>query len=629
MTVSKLTVFRFDDVEVREREFSLTKAGKVLNIEPKAFRVLLFLLHNPQKLITKDELLNAIWGDTAVTEGSLSRSIWLLRSVLGDDIRRPRYIETVPTVGYRFVAAVEEQVESSESAIAPVAPGENEPPETAVPGQRTKTLSRRRIWMSTTALMLMLILLAGIARSVFSHRARAPRIHSLAVLPLQNLSSDPNTEYFAIGMTEELASELAVIPELQVVSDSSAKQVKNNPDSLTETARKLGVDAIIEGSVLRSTDKVSIDVLLFDARLNHQLWAARFEDAPANVTALQKHIASEIASHAQVPLPPPQQAKLTSAKPLDPSVYDGYLQGRYLLSKTDSEGAVKMFRRAVVLDPSYARSWAGLAAGLAELAMWTDPVQGLIPEAKAAARHAIELDPENGEAWSVLGQIAFNQEWDWKAAEYDLQRAIALSPSDSTTESRYAIFLSIVGRRDEAVSHMRRALELDPLSFFNVRLMGSVFYWSRRYDESLEYIRKAEEMEPELVDVTVDWEVDDYEMKGKPEQAVMADLRNFSLPDGKRLHDRLDAAYRSGGQKAYWETRIKSLRALPDSPCSAAGIARIYVLAGENDKALENLNRALNEGCFWLSMMKTEPILDPLRGDPRFKDMLKKVNLGD
>jgi DNA-binding winged helix-turn-helix (wHTH) protein/TolB-like protein len=627
MTASKSLVFRFDDVEVRERQFSLTKAGKVLSIEPKAFRVLLFLLHNPQKLITKEELLNAIWGDTAVTEGSLSRCIWLLRSVLGDDIRSPRYIETVPTRGYRFVAAVEEHVESSESAIAPVAPGESEPSETAVRDQRTKTLSRRRIWMSATALML--ILIAGVARSVFLHRSRAPRIHSLAVIPLRNLSSDPNTEYFAIGMTEGLSSELAVIPGLQVVSDSSAKQVQNNPESLTETAHKLGVDAIVAGSVLRSTDKVSIDVLLFDARLNHQLWRARFEDAPANVTALQKHIAIEIASHAQVPLTPPQQAKLTSAKPLDPSVYDGYLQGRYLLSKRDSEGAVKMFRRAVVLDPGYARSWAGLAAGLEELAMWTDPVQGLIPEAKAAARHAIELDPENGEAWSVLGQIAFNQEWDWKAAEHDLQRAIAFSPSDSTTESRYAIFLSIVGRRDEAVNHMRRALELDPLSFFNVRLMGSVFYWARRYDDSLEYIRKAEEMEPKLVDVTVDWEVDDYQMEGKPQQAVIADLRNFSLPDEKRFHDRLDAAYRSGGQKAYWETRIKSLRALPDSPCSAAGIARIYVLAGEKDKALESLNRAFNEGCFWFSMMKTEPILDPLRGDPRFKDMLKKVNLGD
>jgi TolB-like protein/DNA-binding winged helix-turn-helix (wHTH) protein len=637
MMASKSFVFRFDDVEVREREFSLTKAGKVLSIEPKAFRTLLFLLHNPQKLITKDELLHAIWGDTAVTEGSLTRCIWLLRSVLGDDIRSPRYIETVPTVGYRFVAPVEERVESSESAIAPVAAEESERPDmdvrtgvrTAVQVQRTKTFSRRWVWMSTTALMLMLILIAGVAVSLFLHRSPAPRIHSVTVLPLQNLSSDPNTEYFADGITEALSSELSAIPELQVVSGSSMTQVKDNPESLTETARKLGVDAIIEGSVLRSKDKVSIDVRLFDARSNHQLWSARFEDAPANVSALQKHIATEIASHARVPLTPSQQAKLTSAKPLDPSAYDGYLQGRYLLSKRDSEGAVKMFRRAVVIDPGYARSWAGLAAGLAELGMWTDPVQELIPEAKAAARHAIELDPENGEAWSVLGQIAFNAEWDWKTAEYDLQRAIALSPSDSTTESRYAIFLSIVGRRDEAVSHMRRALELDPLSFFNVRLMGSVFYWSRRYDESLEYIRKAEEMEPELVAVTVDWEVEDYEKKGMGEQAVMADLRNFPLPDGKRWHDRLDAAYRSGGRKAYWETRVKFFQALPHSPCRGVEIGRIYVLSGENDKALENLNRSLNEGCFFSSMMRTEPLFDPLRGDPRFKDMLKKVNLSE
>jgi TolB-like protein/DNA-binding winged helix-turn-helix (wHTH) protein len=635
MMASKSFVFRFDDVEVREREFSLTKAGKVLSIEPKAFRTLLFLLHNPQKLITKDELLHAIWGDTAVTEGSLTRCIWLLRSVLGDDIRSPRYIETVPTVGYRFVAPVEERVESNGSAIAPVTPAQSERPgmgvrtgvRTAVQVQRTKTFSRLWIWISATALML--ILIAGVAVSLFLHRSPAPRIHSVTVLPFQNLSSDPNTEYFADGMTEGLSSELSAIPGLQVVSDSSVTQVKDSPESLTETARKLGVDAVIQGSVLRSKDKVSIDVRLFDARSNHQLWAARFEDAPANVSALQKHIASEIGSHAGVLLTPSQQAKLSSAKPLDPSAYDGYLQGRYLLSKRDSEGAVRMFRRAVVIDPGYARSWAGLAAGLADLAMWTDPVQGLIPEAKAAARHAIELDPENGEAWSVLGQIAFNAEWDWKTAEYDLQRAIALSPSDSTTESRYAIFLSIVGRRDEAVSHMRRALALDPLSFFNVRLMGSVFYWSRRYDESLEYIRKAEEMEPELVVVTVDWEVEDYEKKGMGEQAVMADLRNFPLPDGKRWRDRLDAAYRSGGRKAYWETRVKVFQALPDSPCRGVEIGRIYLLAGENDKALEYLNRSLNEGCFFSSMMRTEPLFDPLRGDPRFKDMLKKVNLSE
>ena len=494
MMASKSFVFRFDDMEVREREFLLTKAGGVLTLEPKAFRALLFLLHNPQKLITKEEMLDAVWGDTAVTEASLTRCIWLLRNVLGDDIRSPRYIETVPTVGYRFIAKVEEQVESNESTMAPVAPGESEVPETVDRSPKPKTFPKRWIWISTTALALTLI--AVVAGPMVWHRSNMPRFHSLTVLPLQNLSSDPNTEYFADGMTEELSSELSAIPELQVVSDSSTVPVKDSPESLTETARKLGVDAIIEGSVLQSKNKVSFDIRLFDARSGHQLWAGRFEDAPANLSALQKHIAAEIAARAQVLLTPPQQARLNSAKPLDPSAYDGYLQGRYLLSKRDFEGAVKMFRRAVVLDPGFARSWAGLAGGLAEQGQDSGPAQEPIPEAKAAARHAIEIDPENGEAWSVLGQIAFNNEWDWKTAEYDLQKAIALSPSDSTIELRYATFLSLIGRGDEAVSHMRRALELDPLSFWNVRHMGSILFWTRHYDESLEYLRKAQEMEP-------------------------------------------------------------------------------------------------------------------------------------
>jgi TolB-like protein/DNA-binding winged helix-turn-helix (wHTH) protein/cytochrome c-type biogenesis protein CcmH/NrfG len=625
MMADKCFVFNFDDVEVCEREFSITKAGKALALEPKAFRALLFLLHNPQKLISKEELLNSVWGNTAVTEASLTRCIWLVRNVLGDDTRNPRYIETVPTVGYRFIAPVVERVESSRNAIAEAASGESE--STGTPPDRdprTKGSSRRWVWVATTALALIAVAAVWAVR----HRSLTPRIRSVTVLPLHDLSSVQNTQYFADGMTEELISELSAIPELQVISDSSTAPVKDSPESLTETARKLGVDAVIQGSVLRSKDKISLDIRLFDARSDRQLWAGRFEDTPGNASALQKHIAAEIASQAQVLLTHSRQARLNDTKPLDPSAYDGYLQGRYLLSKRDFEGAVKMFRRAVVLDPGFARSWAGLAAGLAELGNIMGPGQDPISEAKAAARHAIELDPENGEAWSALGEIAFKEDWDWKAAEFDLQRAIKLSPSDSSIRFRYAIFLSIVGRLDEAVSQMRRALELDPLSFVNVRHMGSVLYLSRRYDESLEYIRKAEEMEPDLLDFTIPWEVDIYTMKGMGEQAAMADLRNFALPEIKKWQDRLEAAYRSGGQKTYWETRIKFDKSSPDSPCLGWQVAKDAVRIGENDQALGELNRSLTLHCALLPAVRTEPLFDPLRGDPRYKDMLKKVNLG-
>jgi tetratricopeptide (TPR) repeat protein len=208
-----------------------------------------------------------------------------------------------------------------------------------------------------------------------------------------------------------------------------------------------------------------------------------------------------------------------------------------------------------------------------------------------------------------------------------LQRAIALSPSDSTTELRYATYLSIVGRRDEAVSHMGLALELDPLSFWNVRHMGTVLYWSRRYDESLEYVRKAQEMEPDLPNFTEQWLISDDEMKGLHDEAVMEGLRYFSAAGLKGWHDRLGAAYRSGGRKAFWETFIKFDKSISDAQCIGLEIAPKYVFIGENDKALEELNRSLNERCGTLPMISTDPIYDPLRGDPRFKNLLGQLNL--
>jgi tetratricopeptide (TPR) repeat protein len=227
----------------------------------------------------------------------------------------------------------------------------------------------------------------------------------------------------------------------------------------------------------------------------------------------------------------------------------------------------------------------------------------------------------------VLGQLAFSWDWDWKTAEFDLQRAIALSPSDSTTELRYATYLSFVGRHDEAVSHMRRALGLDPMSFFNVRQMGLVLHWARRYDESLEYLRRAQEMEPDLAGFTTTWNSFDYEMKGMREEAVMVELQNVAASP-REWHTRLDSAYRSGGRKLYWETRIRMLQSNPQpGPCEIWEEATIHARLGENDKALNDLNRALNQHCFLMSWLNTEPLFDGLHSDNRFKDLQKQMNL--
>jgi DNA-binding winged helix-turn-helix (wHTH) protein/TolB-like protein len=619
--------YLFESFELNEETFRLEQAGRRVPLEPKSLRVLLLLVKAKGKLVSKSTLLEEVWKGTFVDESTLTRAIALLRKQLGDDRRQPQFIETVPTIGYRFIAPVVEQSAADKTASTPAAGEEFEGISPAESPSKANPISRRAMAIAVGALFLLLI--AGTFESLRGRRSQLPPIRSVAVLRLQNLSSEPNAEYFANGMTEELINELAAIPELRIVSDTSVNQSNGRSYSAADAGRTLGADAVLDGSVVRSGDKIHLDVHLVDVRSGQQLWAGQFEDSTKDVLSLQRHVAAEIAAHTQVLLTTSQKARIGSPQQLDPAAYDGYLQGRYLLSKRDAEGAVTLFRRAVVLDPSYSRAWAGLAAGLADSAMGaTAPLNGPVREAKAAAKHALELDPESGEAWSVLGQLAFSWEWDWKTAEFDLQRAIALSPSDSTTELRYATYLSIVGRHDEAVSHMRRALGLEPMSFFNVRHMGSVLYWAGQYDESLEYLRRAQEMEPNLIGFTTFWKSFNYEMKGMREEAVMVDFENVTASNSGGWHNRLDSAYRSGGRKSYWETKIRMLQSNPQpGPCMEYEIATIHARIGENDEALKDLDRALKEHCFFMSQFNTEPLFEGLHGDPRFKDLQKKMNL--
>lgn len=617
-------VYLLDNFVLDEDNFTLTQEGRRVALEPKSLRVLILLVRAKGKLVSKNALLEEVWSGTFVEETTLTRAIALLRKQLGDDRRNPRFIETVPTIGYRFMAQVVERVAHDAIPVAPVAVVEIENSGPPAPEKSTKAAWRRWIWIGSTVLALALIASVGMEW----HRRQTPKIHSVAVMPLRNLSSDPNMEYFAEGMTDELITELGMIPELRVVSHTSVILEKGNRDSLSQIARRLGVDAIVEGSAVRENDKIRLDIRLIDGRSDRQLWAGRFEDATADVLALQKHVAMEIAAHTEVLLTPPTQARLGGTQRIDPAAYDGYLQGRYLLNKRDSDGAVLMLRHAVALDPAYARAWAGLAAALADSAMESpDPLSGPVREASAAAKHAIELDPQNGEAWSVLGTIAYCWEWDWKTADRDLQRAIALSPSDSMIELHYATYLSLVGHHDDAVSHMKRALDLDPLSFFNMRQMGSVLYWARRYDEALEYLRRAREMEPELSDFTESWVSSAYEMKGSLDEAVQADLRLTPAPSAWR--DRLEKAYRSGGRIAYWETRAKMLRSFPYGASTSWDLATYYARIGKSDEAFDSLNHALNDRCFLMGAVKADPIFDRLRKDSRYENLLKKVHLSE
>jgi TolB-like protein len=440
-------------------------------------------------------------------------------------------------------------------------------------------------------------------------------------LPLANLSGDPTQDYFADGMTDELITELAHIPNLRVVSRTSVMLDKNAKKSLPDIARELGVDAIVEGSTVRSGNRVRITAQLIDARTDRHLWAQSFEGSATDILALQDSVAQQIASQARlVLLPSPPRPSI------NPAAHDAYLRGRYFFNKQDFPHSLEYFQKAIGLDPNYASAYAGYATALdASTAFGLSVPADAMPKAQAAALRAIELDPDNGEAYTELGSIQTIYTWDWTAAEQNLNRGIFLSPNDSIAEFKYAVYLDAVNRPADAVAHMRRALQLDPLSFLMNRRLGATLYLARDYDAALAPLQRAAEMEERHGSVDNYMSLV-YEQKGQRDLAVQHDVI--------ALHEdwpRIDTAallvvYREHGWQAYWRARTQILLTTSVQPCTAYEIGVDNLRVNELDQAFNRFNEALDQHCFYMALMRVDPLLDPVRGDPRYMALLKRIH---
>lgn len=450
-------------------------------------------------------------------------------------------------------------------------------------------------------------------------------VRSLAVLPLQNLSGDPSEEYFAEGMTDALITELASAPHLRVVSRTSVMQDAGTKKPLRQIASELGVDAVVEGSIMRSGDRVRITAQLIDARDDRHLWAKSFEKPMLDVLTLQDDVAREIALQTR--------AVLTSSQSIhrdqvNPAAYDAYLRGLYLLNRREMSKSLVYLRQAVSLDSSYAPAYAGLAEALT-----TDGVSGgsIRPgeqaEALGAARRAIQLDPDNGEAYTALGFVELNYGKDWSSAGLDLEKGLALSPNNSLAEMQYSIYLDAMGRPEDAVAHMRRAVQLDPRSFLMNRHLGAVFYLARHYDEALLYLQRALEIEPTKLAYADGWMSRSYEMTGRFDEAEQADLAQLGVTMGARRLAPLRSAYRRGGWKSYQAARLRLLAKQPRNGCDLYEVGESYLRLGDRNQALSWLARGEEAGCFWADSLPVDPLLDDIRGDARFPELLKGVRL--
>jgi TolB-like protein/DNA-binding winged helix-turn-helix (wHTH) protein/Tfp pilus assembly protein PilF len=626
-------VYQFGEFSLDCGKFELCRKGHRLKLERKPLELLVLLVTKHGQVVTRDEIAGRLWDREVFVdiEHGINTAIRKIRQKLGDSPELPQFVQTISGSGYRFIASVAtvepevtEQAPSRDLVMDAPSGSPEIPAAVAVPSPITP---RHRLWLAAALFASAVVSISIVTlgphplAARFLHRDSRAAIRSLAVLPLDNLSGDPSQAYFADGMTDELTTEIARIPNLRVVSRTSVIADRGSRRRLSDIARQLDVDAIVEGSIVRSGDRIRITAQLIDARTDRHLWAQSFEGAASDVLFLQDSVARQIATQARLVLAAP-----SPRPPVNPAAHDAYLRGRYFFHKQDFRRSIASFQQAIALDPTYASAHAGYASALdAATTFDIGTPEQLMPQAVAAAQRAIQLDPQNGEAYTELGSVQTIYQWDWTGAERNLTRGISLNPNDSIAEFKYAVYLDATGRPQDAVTHMRRARQLDPLSFLVNRRLGATLYLARQYDAALAQIQRAAEMEnqPGSID---DYMSLIYEQKGDHDKAVQHDLIALHEVQPQLDTDALRSVYRQHGWQSYWSARTRALLTTSARPCTAYYIGVANLRVHELDHAFDSFHRALDSHCIYMALIRVDPLFDPVRHDPRYTALLTHMH---
>ncbi len=619
-------VVRFGVYEVDLRAGELRKSGVKIKLQGQPFQILALLLERPGEVVTREEIQKKLWpADTFVDfEHSLNAAVKRLREALGDSADNPRFVETLPRRGYRFIYPVEGR------------------PSTALGIKGQAGLDGRRIgrraWLAALGLLALAALLGlnvGGLRDKLLGRPAPGAITSIAVLPLENLSGDPEQEYFVDGMTETLITELSKIGALTVISRQSVMQFKGTKKSLPEIARELNVDAVVVGSALHIGERVRITVQLIEAASDRNLWAENYDRELRDVLALHSEVAQAVAREIKITLTPQEQVQLGRAQPVDPEAYQLYLKGNFQLTRLSQTGfrkAVEHYQQAIEKDPAYAPAYAGLSVAYLGLGSWHTSVPAtaeLSLKAKSAAQKALELDEKLAEAHIALGRIKQLHEWDWQGAEGAFRRGIELNPNATFPRILYANYLTALGRFEESIVIGKRTLEIDPLSPAAYNEYGWALEYAGRDEEALEQYRKGLELDPDFAQshgVLASF----YLRKGLVEKAIIHTEKEENSLGETRPPPPLGLV---GNVYARAGRRVDALRILNElkrraksEHVPAMALAHIYLGLGEYEVALELLERAYEERFIGLVWLKVGRRYDPLRDDPRFQALLRRMN---
>jgi len=631
---------RFGIFEADLRTGELRKGGVRIRLQEQPFQVLAVLVTRPGELVTRDELRRRLWtADTFVDfEHGLNKAVNKIREALGDSAESPRFVETVPRRGYRFIAdvavvsreSVAPETQARSTVGDPLTADDREPPE--LTEQPIAPTDRGWRWMLTMAgcgLVLASVIVVG---WVLQSRGSSPAIRSLAVLPLENLSGDPSQEYFADGMTDQLIATLGQISALRVISRTSVMGYKGARKPLPQIARELNVDAVIEGSIMRSGGRVRITAQLIEAAVDKHLWAHSYDGEVRETLALQSRVARAIAEEIRVNVQPAEGAALRNVKAVDPDAYEAYLKGRYFWNKRTAEGLKKAkdyFDEAVAKAPDYAQAYSGLADTYALLGDWQYGVmvaREALPAAKAAAMKALELDSTLGEAHTSLGFALSGFDWDWASADREFRRAIDLTPGYATAHHWYAWHLGLMGRHGEAIAEMRKARSLDPLSLIINADLAEILLIAHFYDESAQQSRKTIDMDPDFA-LAHNQLAEAYLQKHLRDDAITEFQKAVQLSDSSPICTaNLARAYVLSGRRADAEQLLTGLKERSTPAYSnAAEIAMVYAALGEKAQAMGWLERGYNER--FNPGVLLRPGFDSLRSDPAFRDMERRVGL--
>jgi TolB-like protein/DNA-binding winged helix-turn-helix (wHTH) protein/Tfp pilus assembly protein PilF len=618
----------------------LRRDGHLVALAPKAFATLLLLIEAGGRLLTKDELMKALWPDTFVLEANLSQTIFTIRKALGESGSEQRYIVTVPGRGYRFGGSVQ-QVFSPEAlspgASSPAPPAgpvvaQGDPAEVASAGRS----GRHPLTIGfAIALVVLSTVLAGYARwssRATPHQPSSGRV-MLAVLPFENLTGDAAQDYFSDGLTEEMINRLGRLDpqRLGVIGRASVMRYKGRAPQLDRIGNELDVGYVLAGSVRRGSGKVRIAAQLIQVKDQTQVWASTYDRDLRDLLAVQAEIAREIANGIQIVLgngrSPGEPVPSLSADSYE--AYDLYLKGRYCWNKRTADGlqqAIEYFRRATARDPNYARAYAGLADAYALMSGYSGkPQTEFMVQARSNALKALELDDGLAEAHNSLALVLEKFDWDWEGAEQHFRRAIELDPNYSTAHQWYAEYLSLRGRFEEALLESERARRLDPFSLIIATDNGAILYFSRQYDRAIHELRGVLEIEPSFPRAHM--VMMPYVEKGLYADAL-ATVGAIWPTDSAGTWAWYTYIYGRSGQVRQARQAFVTFEELNRSQTVEPGTAAwAYLGMNRKDEAIASLEQAYAQHSDTMCRLKVEPGYDPLRSDPRFQDLVRRVGL--